>query len=80
MKCLIIVTIVQITSSWKCGNNLEPTVICRRSKAPVETMPDELSLTIIAEEVEAKRREKRTKMNTNIMKGVQLILRRFVIT
>ena len=51
--------IVQITSSLKRGNNLEPRVICstmkvtRRSVAPSETMCDESSLMIIEKEVEA---------------------------
>ena len=40
----IFVVIVSIISSWQCGNNLEPMVICstmranRRSVAPVEIM------------------------------------------
>ena len=40
----------------------------RRSTAPVETMrDDELSLMIIEKEVKAKRREKRTKGNENVV-------------
>ena len=56
----MIFAIIQITSSWKCGDNLEPRVICstmkatRSSMAPVETMRDESSLMIIEKEVEAK--------------------------
>ena len=69
-----IVTIVQITSSWKRGNNLEPRVICstmkatRRSVAPAETMRDESSLMIIEEEEEAKSRERETKKNEIVAK------------
>ena len=60
----MIFAIIQITSSWKCGDNLEPRVVCstmkatRSSMAPVETICDESSLMIIENEVEAKRRKK----------------------
>ena len=56
----MIVTIVQITSSWRRGKNLEPRVICntmtttRRNVAPAETMRDESSLMIIEKEVKEK--------------------------
>ena len=58
----MIFAIIQITSSWKCGDNLEPRVICsamkaaRRSMAPAETICDESM--IIEKEVEAKSERK----------------------
>ena len=48
--------------------------------APVETMRDESSLMIIEKEVKAKRREKRTKGNENVVLVVQLLLCRVAIT
>ena len=53
----------------------------RRSTAPVETMrDDESSLLIIEREIKAKRREKRTKGNENVVLVDQLLLRRVAIT
>ena len=47
-----IYTIVQIISSWKSGNNLEPRVICSTMKATRRSMMN------IEKEVEAKSERK----------------------